>query len=200
MKLFLKANRCYSGKCPMDRESPPRNKPPGMHGSRKSKQSEYGVRLREKQKLKFFYGVLERQFRRYFALAARTSDNTGEGLLSLLERRLDNVVHRLGFAPSRNSARQMVNHGHVLLNGVKCDIPSATLKPGDVVRVKSNDTSLKLARKLGEFPIGERIPDFIEIIPGDVPEGRLSRIPTRADVDPRIADIREQLIIEIAAR
>src|SRR5262249_18857370 len=113
IKLFLKGSRCDSPKCAIER----RNFPPGMHGHRRGKPSEYGVRLREKQKLKRFYGVLERQFRRYFQLAARSPENTGEVLLSIMERRLDNVIHRLGFAPSRASARQLVGHGHLLLNG-----------------------------------------------------------------------------------
>src|SRR6202048_1709121 len=124
MKLYLKGSRCESPKCAIER----RNQPPGMHGARRSKSSEYGVRLREKQKLKRFYGVLERQFRRYFELASRSPENTGEVLLSILERRLDNVVPRLGFAPSRAAARQLVTHGHVLLNGYAADIPSLLLK------------------------------------------------------------------------
>src|SRR5919205_928136 len=111
MKLYLKGSRCYSPKCPIDRDN--RNKPPGMHGARKGKLSEYGVRLREKQKLKRFYGVLERQFRRYFALATRSPANTGEVLLTIMERRLDNIVHRLGWAPSRPAARRMLTRGDV---------------------------------------------------------------------------------------
>src|SRR5438128_6484762 len=126
MKLYLKGSRCDSPKCAVER----RNEPPGMHGRRRGKPSEYGIRLREKQKLKRFYGVFERQFRRYFELASRSPENTGEMLLSILERRLDNVVHRLGFAPSRASARQMVVHGHVQLNGHLARIPSMLLKPG----------------------------------------------------------------------
>src|SRR6185503_19071582 len=102
---------------------------PGMHGYRRGKPSEYGIRLREKQKLKFFYGLLERQFRRYFELASRSPENTGEQLLAIMERRLDNVIHRLGFAPSRAAARQLVAHGHIQINGYKCDIPSRLVKP-----------------------------------------------------------------------
>src|SRR5215831_3321289 len=124
MKLYLKGSRCESPKCAVER----RNQPPGMHGARRGKPSEYGMRLREKQKLKRFYGVLERQFRRYFQLASRSPENTGEVLLSIMERRLDNVVHRLGFAPSRTSARQMVAHGHILLNNRMCNIPSMLVK------------------------------------------------------------------------
>src|SRR5947199_9123571 len=133
MKLFLKGSRCESPKCAIDR----RNNPPGMHGYRRGKPSEYGVRLREKQKLKRFYGVLERQFRRYFELASRSPENTGEVLLSIMERRLDNIVHRLGFASSRASARQLVSHGHVQLNDRMCNIPSLLVKANDVVKVKT---------------------------------------------------------------
>src|SRR3954451_6432704 len=129
MKLYLKGARCESPKCAIDR----RNVAPGMHGYRKGKLSEYGIRLREKQKLKRFYGVLERQFRRYFVLASRAPENTGEQLMSILERRIDNVVHRLGFAPSRAAARQLVLHGHITLNGKRCSIPSLLVRPGDVL-------------------------------------------------------------------
>ena len=195
MKLFLKGNRCYGNKCPIEREAPP----PGMHGYRRGKQSEYGIRLREKQRLKLFYGLLERQFRRMFEIATRAPQNTGEELLGLLERRLDNVVHRLGFAHSRPAARQMVGHGHVLVNGKKCDIPSRLLKPGGVVAVKVRPSSSQLVRNnLQMMP--PRVPDFLELIQGDVPEGKMIRVPTRSDVDERIRDIREQLIIEIATR
>jgi small subunit ribosomal protein S4 len=196
MKLFLKGDRCFSNKCPIEREA----LPPGMHGARRGKTSEYGLRLREKQKLKRFYGVLENQFRRYYGLATKAVGNTGEQLLSILERRLDNVVHRLGFAVNRNSARQMVAHGHVLVNGVKCDIPSMLVKPGDVIKVKTRDASLKLAREALAKGI-VRIPDFLELTNNqDAPEGRMTRLPGRQDVDERITDIREQLIIEIATR
>lgn len=195
MKLYLKASRCYTPKCPIDREHPA----PGMHGMRRSKLSEYGLRLREKQKLKLFYGVLETQFRRYFQIASRSPENTGEQLLTILERRLDNIVHRLGFAPNRISARQLVTHGHVQVNGTYCNIPSRLLRPGDVVKVRNKPVSLKLVRtNLQESP--PEVPDFLELIPGEQPEGRVTRLPSRSDVDPRIADIREQLIIEIATR
>jgi small subunit ribosomal protein S4 len=170
-----------------------------MHGSRRSKTSEYGIRLREKQRLKWFYGLLERQFRRYFELASRSPANTGEVLLSLMERRLDNVVHRLGFAPNRNGARQLVAHGHVMVNGRKCDIPSMLLRPGDVVKVKPAQRSLGLAR-LNLQANSEPVPDFLERTNSEEPEGRMTRLPSRQDVDPRIGEIREQLIIEIAAR
>ena len=192
MKLYLKGARCESPKCAIER----RDTPPGMH-NRRGKLSEYGVRLREKQKLKRFYGVLERQFRRYFTLASRSTENTGEVLLSIMERRLDNAVYRLGFAPSRASARQMVSHGHVLLNGKACNIPSLLLKAGDTVTVKSRPRSLQLAKlTLQESP--PPVPDYLERTGMEPPEGRMSRLPGRADVDPHIQEIREQLIIEVA--
>ncbi len=198
-KLYLKGERCFSPKCPIERGHPP----PGMHGARRAKQSEYGIRLREKQTLKRFYGVLEAQFRRYFKMASRSVGNTGEQLLSIMERRLDNVVHRLGFAISRCAARQMIVHGHILLNGRKCDIPSLLLKPGDVIKVRPKEASLKLAReglqKTGQY--GLRVPDFLELTgTPEEPEGRMIRLPTRQDVDERIADINEQYIIEIVTR
>jgi small subunit ribosomal protein S4 len=196
IKLFLKGSRCDSPKCAIER----RNSAPGMHGARRGKPSEYGLRLREKQKLKRFYGVLERQFRRYFALASRSPENTGEVLLSILERRLDNVVHRLGFAPNRTGARQMVAHGHILLNGRVCTIPSLLVKAGDTITVKSRPRSLQLARfSLQESP--PPVPDYLERIGNEPPEGKMIRWPIRSDVDPRIKDeIREQLIIEFCSR
>jgi small subunit ribosomal protein S4 len=195
IKLFLKGSRCDSPKCAIER----RNQAPGMHWQRRGKPSEYGIRLREKQKLKRFYGVLERQFRRYFSLASRSPENTGEVLLTIMERRLDNVIHRLGFAPNRASARQLVTHGHVQVNGHACNIPSLLLKPGDTVTVKSRPRSLQLVKlHLQENP--PPVPDFLERVGNDPPEGRVSRLPTRGDVDPRIQDIREQLIIEVCSR
>jgi small subunit ribosomal protein S4 len=195
IKLYLKGTRCESPKCAIDR----RNVAPGMHGYRRGKPSEYGIRLREKQKLKRFYGVFERQFRRYFELASRSPENTGEVLLSIMERRLDNVVHRLGFAPNRASARQLVTHGHVMLNGRACNIPSLLLKANDTVTVKGRPRSLQLVKlNLQENPPPP--PDYLERVGNEPPEGRLLRLPTRSDVDPRIQDIREQLIIEFCAR
>lgn len=197
VKLFLKGSRCESPKCAIER----RNTPPGMH-NRRGKQSEYGVRLREKQKLKRFYGVLERQFRRYFALASRSTENTGEVLLSILERRLDNVVHRLGFAPSRAAARQLVTHGHVQVNGKHCNIPSLLLKAGETITVKGRPHSVQLV-KLNQQSQPQPIPDFLEITASEPPQGRMTRIPTRSDVDPRLTkekELEENLIIEFCSR
>src|SRR5579862_7883276 len=156
IKLFLKGTRCDSPKCAIER----RDQAPGMH-VRRGKPSEYGIRLREKQKLKRFYGLFERQFRRYFELASRSPENTGEQLLSIMERRLDNVVHRLGFAPNRAAARQLVAHGHILVNGRKCDIPSMLVKKGDKIAVKNAPRSLQLVKlHLQESPAP--VPAFLE--------------------------------------
>lgn len=194
IKLYLKASRCDSPKCAVER----RDTAPGMH-VRRGKPSEYAIRLREKQKLKRFYGVLERQFRRYFSLASRSSDNTGEQLLSIMERRLDNIVHRLGFAPNRASARQLVGHGHVLVNGKFCNIPSLLVKPGDTIAIKNAPRSQQLVKLyLQESP--PPVPDYLERSNAEPPEGKVIRLPARTDVDPHIQDIREQLIIEFAGR
>ena len=195
IKLYLKGSRCESPKCAIAR----RDFPPGMHGHRRGKPSEYGIRLREKQKLKRFYGLFERQFRRYFELASRSPENTGEQLLTIMERRLDNIVHRASFAPNRASARQLVSHGHVKVNGKACDIPSMLLRAGDTVAIKNRTRSLQLVRLyLQENPPPP--PDYLERVSVEPPEGRVSRLPTRSDVDPRIGDIREQLIIEFCSR
>jgi small subunit ribosomal protein S4 len=213
IKLYLKGTRCESPKCAIDR----RNVAPGMHGYRRGKPSEYGIRLREKQKLKRFYGVLERQFRRYFELASRSKENTGEVLLSILERRLDNIVHRLGLAPNRASARQLVLHGHITLNGRKCNIPSLLVKAGDTVAVKvrarasrkgpagggegskrQRNAPALVKQHLADSPAPPA--DYLERLNADPPEGRVLRLPTRNDVDPRIQEIREQLIIEFCSR
>ena len=196
IKLFLKGTRCDSPKCAIER----RDQAPGMH-VRRGKPSEYAIRLREKQKLKRFYGVLERQFRRYFELASRSPENTGEQLLTIMERRLDNIVHRLGFAPNRTSARQLVAHGHVLLNGRKCNIPSLLVRAGDRVGIKNNPRSLQLARLAPQAnPSMQPVPDYLSRTEGEPPEGTVLRLPTRGDVDPHIQDIREQLIIEVCSR
>jgi small subunit ribosomal protein S4 len=195
IKLFLKGTRCESPKCAIDR----RNNAPGMHGYRRGKPSEYGVRLREKQKLKRFYGVFERQFRRYFELASRSPENTGEVLLSILERRLDNIVHRLGFAPSRAAARQLVSHGHILLNDRVATIPSLLVKVGDTIKAKLRPRTAQLVKlALTENP--PPVPDYLERSSAEPPEAKVTRLPTRADVDPRIQDIQENLIIEVSSR
>ena len=195
IKLFLKGTRCDSPKCAIDR----RNVPPGMHGYRRGKPSEYALRLREKQKLKRFYGVFERQFRRYFELASRSPENTGEVLLTIMERRLDNIVHRLGFASSRPAARQLVTHGQVLLNGRLANIPSMLVKAGDTISIKNQPRALQLVKlNLQENP--PPVPDYLERSTTEPPEGKVLRLPTRGNVDPRILDIQENLIIEVSSR
>jgi small subunit ribosomal protein S4 len=195
MKLFLKGTRCESPKCAIER----RNQPPGMHAYRRGKPSEYGTRLREKQKLKRFYGVLERQFRRYFTLASRSPENTGEVLLSIMERRLDNIVHRLGWAPSRAAARQLVSHGHIQLNGRVATIPSLLVRSGDTITAKNRPETLQIIKlNLSENP--PPVPDYLSRGDGEPPEGKVTRLPTRGDVDPRIHDIQENLIIEVSSR
>jgi small subunit ribosomal protein S4 len=197
IKLYLKGSRCDSPKCAIER----RNMPPGMHGMRRGKPTEYGVRLREKQKLKRFYGVLERQFRRYMEIASRSPENTGEVLLSIMERRLDNVIYRLGFALSRAAARQLVTHGHVLLNGRMCNIPSLLLKANDKVAIKNVTRSQTLVRLAIQQPgAAPAMPDYLERSSTEPPEGRMVRLPTRDDIDPHIKEIREQFIIELSTR
>jgi len=156
LKLFLKGTRCDTPKCAVER----REGVPGMHQFRRGKASEYSIRLREKQKVKRYYGVFERQFRKYFEMASRRPGNTGDALMSILERRLDNVITRLGFATSRAQARQMIGHGHVMINGRKLDVPSYLVKPGDEIKVKEREHSKKLAvanlqmEGMPAFPIG----------------------------------------------
>ena len=200
-KLYLKGTRCESDKCSVSR----RNKPPGMHADRRSKPSEYGTRLREKQKLKRFYGILGRQFHRTFDQATRATGNTGEQLLSLMERRLDNVVYRMGWAGSRAAARQLVAHGHFTINGKHVDIPSLLVKPGDLVSVKARERSLAIVRKLSEGVGRKELPAYLEAqgSESEPPQCRVTRMPSRTDVDPRLEDqgpLREQLIIEFCSR
>jgi small subunit ribosomal protein S4 len=194
-KLYLKGIRCDSPKCAVER----RKTAPGMHGMKRGKMSEYGVRLREKQKLKRFYGILERPFRRVFEVASRSTANTGEVLLGLMERRLDNVVHRLGFATNRAGARQLVTHGHVVVNGRRVNIASFLVKANDVITIKDRKASREMV-KLGLGSNPPQVPDYLLRTSEEPPEGKMTRLPGRDDVDPRIRHINEQLIIEISAR
>jgi len=180
-------------KCGFER----RDTPPGQQNYRRGKQTDYGIHLREKQKLKHYYGVLERQFRRYFKRAEQTKGNTGDVLLSLLERRLDNVVHRLGFGQSRKQARQMVNHGHVTINGGRVDIASYQVQVGDVIRVKNRSKSLDLVR--GAIADGNpSVPDFLSLTGAEsIPEGMVGRLPQAEDVS---LPIQTQLIVELCSR
>jgi small subunit ribosomal protein S4 len=192
MKLFLKGSRCDTPKCGIER----REQPPGQQLQRRGKQTDYGIHLREKQKLKHNYGVLERQFRRYFQKAEHTKGNTGDVLMSLLERRLDNVVHRMGFGQSRAAARQLINHGHVTVNGQRCDVASYMANVGDIVRVKNRAKSLDLVR--GSLAEGRGdVPDFLTVAESDIPEGVVGRLPAADDVS---IPIQTQLIIELCSR
>lgn len=192
MKLFLKGTRCDTVKCAFER----RDTPPGMHQFRRSKLTDYGLHLREKQKVKHYYGVLERQFRGYYHKASRAKGNTGDVLMSLLERRLDNVVHRLGFGQSRSQARQLVCHGHVLINGNRCDIPSLQLRVGDVVQVKNRKKSLQAVQ--ANLSENQRdVPDYLSLVEGGIPEGRMARLPSTEDVS---IPVQTQLIVELCSK
>ncbi len=193
LKLFLKGTRCDSPKCAIER----REGVPGMHQFRRGKPSEYSIRLREKQKVKRYYGIYERQFRKYFDMASRKSGNTGDALMTILERRLDNVVTRLGFALSRAQARQIIDHGHVTINGRKMDIPSYLVKAGDTIAVKDREHSKKLAVGNLELEGMPPLPDWLDRISSDPPEGRVSRLPAPQDIS---LPVTPQLIVELLSR
>ncbi len=195
LKLFLKGTRCDSPKCAIER----RPQPPGMQATgRRSKPTDYGIHLREKQKVKHYYGVLERQFRNYFKRASRMTGNTGDNLMALLERRLDNVVHRLGFGLSRAQARQIVAHGHVLVNGRRTDIPSYLVQVGDEVVIKNRPKSVQLVQgNLMEYH--HDVPDFLSREEGtDVPKGRIVRLPQPEDTS--VPELQANLVVELCSK
>ena len=193
MKLFLKGERCYTEKCAIEK----RNFPPGQHGkSRRQKMAGYGIQLREKQKVKRIYGVLEDQFRRYFEAADRQRGITGETLLQLLERRLDNVVYRLGLATSRPQARQLVRHGHFLVNGKKVDIPSYSLRPNDVVAIRPGSQKNPTIAHAIEEVKGRGIPGWLSFDP-TAGAGRVVSLPTREQIN---LPVQEQLIVELYSK
>lgn len=196
-KLFLKGDRCYKSSCPIEKRG---TQPPGQHGNtmRRGKALQgYGLQLREKQKVKRIYFVLEGQFRNYFDKAARMKGITGENLLTLLERRLDNTVYRAGFATSRRQARQLVNHGHIEVNGRKVDIPSFQVKPGDTINVK--EASRKNAHVEGAWQTagGRGRPNWIAPGEGGEMSARVVTQPVRSDID---RSINEQLIVELYSK
>ena len=191
-KLFLKGTRCDTPKCAVER----RESPPGMTSSRRGKSTDYAAHLREKQKVKRFYGVLERQFRKYFHQAERAKGHTGDALMSLLERRLDNVVYRLGFGQSRAQARMMITHGHVTVNGRLLNIPSCLTRPGDVIRVKNRPKSRQLV-EANRAETSRQIPDFLSVAEGAEPEGRVLRLPEAADVS---IPVETHLIVELCSK
>ena len=193
MKLFLKGERCYTEKCAIEK----RNLPPGQHGkARKAKLAGYGLQLREKQKVKRIYGVLENQFRRYFEAAERQRGITGETLLQLLERRLDNVCYRLGLSTSRAQARQLVRHGHFLVNGKKVDIPSFSVRAGDVVSVKAGSAKNPAIAHAMEEVKGRGIPEWLQF-DADKTSGRVVSLPTREQIN---LPVQEQLIVELYSK
>ena len=189
-KLFLKGDRCYSSKCAIDR----RGYAPGQHGQGRSKISDYGLQLREKQKAKRFYGMQETQFRNLFEKAAKRQGKTGENLLILLETRLDNVVFRLGFAASRKEARQLVTHGHFTVNGKKADIPSMEVKAGDVIAVKEKSQKSPKFKEIKEMSI--TVPAWMSV-DVDKLEGKVVAMPRREEIDTPIA---EHLIVELYSK
>lgn len=195
VKLFLKGNRCYTPKCAVDPNRRPY--PPGPHQQRRRKASEYGLQLREKQKVRHIYGVLERQFRRHYGEAERLSGATGENMLRILELRLDNVVYRLGFGDSRAQARQLVNHGHFTLNGHKASTPSQMVKAGDVIAVGGRARGLPFFKALAEDIVRKQVPEWVALDPAAL-TGRVLRVPTRADL-PDIT-VQEQLVVEYYSR
>jgi small subunit ribosomal protein S4 len=192
MKLFLKGDRCYSDKCAFDR----RPYPPGQHGQARVKFSEYGLRLREKQKVRKIYGALERQFRKYFSSADRMKGVTGENLLSLLERRLDNVVYRLGFAATRAEARQLVLHGHLLVNGKRVNIPSYVVKVGDKVSVREKSRTIPRLKESVEGAERRGQITWLELDKANF-TGTMKSLPVREEIT---LPISEQLIVEFYSR
>ncbi len=192
MKLFLKGERCFQEKCAIEK----RSYAPGQHGKRRIKTIGYGLQLREKQKVKRVYGILEKQFRNYFKKAERIKGITGENLLSLLERRLDNVVHRLGFASSRTQARQLVNHGHISVNNRKVTIASFLVKIGDVISVKEKSRKNEAIQISLEGAKGRGVPVWLDL-EADKFSGKVLAIPARQDIS---LPIQEQLIVELYSK
>jgi small subunit ribosomal protein S4 len=192
MKLFLKGDRCFKEKCAVER----RGYAPGQHGRRRTKVQAYGVQLREKQKVKRVYGVLERQFRHYFANANRKKGITGANLLQMLECRLDNVVFRLGFAFSRAAARQLVAHGHILVNGRRVDIPSSLVKAGAVISLKEDSRKNDVIKMSLDTAKGRGVPGWLDL-DADRFQGTVKQLPNREDI---VLPIQEQLIVELYSK
>jgi len=192
MKLFLKGNRCFMAKCPIETGRPA----PGVHGQRGRKPSDYGVQLREKQRLKRYYGLQEGQFRLFFQRALQRRGVTGEHLLQMLESRLDNVVYRMGFAPSRRTARQFVLHGHVAVNGKKADVPSMMVKAGSKVAVRDRKQSREAARLALEAVEGRQVSPWLTLDKENL-AGEFVRIPTRDEISPFV---NEQLVVELYSK
>jgi len=192
MKLFLKGERCYKDKCGFEKKP----YPPGQHGQGRKKISDFGLQLREKQKVKRLYGVLEKQFRRYFDKATRMDGITGENLLQLLERRLDNIVYRAGFAGSRKEARQMVKHSHFLVDGKKVDIPSFLVKPGMVIEVREKSQNVSRFKDCLDTAEGRGVSDWLALEKSNF-KAVINRLPERDDIG---YDIQEHLIVELYSK
>jgi len=193
MKLFLKGTKCFTEKCPVERK----NYPPGQHGlSRRAKVSDYSIQLREKQKVKRTYGLLESQFRNYFEIASRQKGRTGENLVKLLERRLDNIVYRAGFAPSRKSARQIILHKHLRINGKTVNIPSYLLKAGDSVQVKDNSKQMKIFHDSLKRIKDDMMPQWLQVDKSSL-KSTLLAVPERIDIP---FNANEQLIVELYSK
>lgn len=191
-KLYLKGDRCYSEKCGFSRKA----YPPGMHGQKRQKVSEYGMQLREKQKARRVYGVLETQFRKYFKEADRRKGVTGELLLQILESRLDNMIYRMGFGRSRAEARQLVRHGHFMVNGRKVDIPSYLTRPGDEIAVREGRKSKPVFKEMAAWGTTQETLPWLEVDREQL-KGRIVRFPTREELD---VPITEHLIVELYSR
>jgi small subunit ribosomal protein S4 len=191
-KLFLKGERCYTKKCSIDK----RAYAPGQHGQLRKKQSEYGLQLREKQKAKRFYGVLESQFEKYFDMAVQRQGVTGTNLIQILESRLDNVVYRMGLATSRAEARQLVRHAHFTLNGAKVNIPSMLVKPGDEVALRQKSRGLEKFRSILDITGSKVVPQWLDFDP-DAMRGKVVSLAAREDVDVQVA---EHLIVELYSK
>jgi small subunit ribosomal protein S4 len=194
MKLYLKGDKCMTSKCPVERR--PNVLPGQIQGARRRKPTEYGMQLREKQKARRIYGVLEKQFRRHFEDATKSVGATGDRLIQILESRLDNVVYRMGFASNRNKARQFVNHGHFTVNGRKLSIPSAMIKIGDVVAVKQNSRAMPYFKDLPDEMASRDVASWVEVDPNNM-SGKLVRLPGAQEAQPIL---NEQLIVEHYSR
>ena len=194
MKLMLKGSRCETGKCAVERRE--RHMAPGMHGWRRGRHTDYGVRLREKQKVKRYYGMLDKQFMRYFRKAERRTGNTGQVLLELLEMRFDNVIYKLNFAPSRKAARQLISHGHIHINGHKVDIPDYAMKVGDKITLKNNSKTSTLVKAQLESNPGFAAQGWLQL-DTEKPSATVVGIPSRDDVQ---LVVEEQLVVEFCSK
>ena len=193
VKLFLKGDRCFTGKCAVTR----RNSAPGQHGTRRKKVGEYGLQLREKQKTRRYYGVQEKQFKKYFVMAEKkTEGQTGENLLELLERRFDNIIYRIGLGESRRESRQLVKHGHFLINGKKVDIPSVICKVGDIITLKEKSRSLPKFKYLIEGIDNKLVPKWIDADKTNIVAKIIAK-PTKEDID---LELTESLIVELYSK